>query len=129
MKCYCVMVLACIAAVAAADEYYNGKWNNLDTHAIVNNNRLLKKYEECVVEEKATGCPQDALELKKVLPEALETSCAKCSPEQKDKIKDTLGYLCMKQRASFDRLLAKFDPDQKYRAAFEEKFGKLEGCT
>ncbi|XP_046428465.1 uncharacterized protein LOC124183650 isoform X2 [Neodiprion fabricii] len=63
-----------------------------------------------------------------VFQEALETTCAKCSPQQQEKIKDTLGYLCKKKRHVFDEILAKIDPDQKYRAAFEAKFGKLEGC-
>ncbi|XP_046594237.1 uncharacterized protein LOC107221749 isoform X2 [Neodiprion lecontei] len=64
-----------------------------------------------------------------VLQEALETTCAKCSPEQEVKIKDTLAYLCKKKRRDFDEILARVDPDQKYRTAFEAKFGKLEGCA
>ncbi|XP_046428375.1 ejaculatory bulb-specific protein 3-like isoform X1 [Neodiprion fabricii] len=128
MKCYCLMVLACLAAVAAAEEYYSGKLDNVDTHRVINNDRLLEKYKKCILNKAETGCPQDALELKKVFQEALETTCAKCSPQQQEKIKDTLGYLCKKKRHVFDEILAKIDPDQKYRAAFEAKFGKLEGC-
>ncbi|XP_046465233.1 ejaculatory bulb-specific protein 3-like [Neodiprion pinetum] len=128
MKCYCLMVLACLAAVAAAEEYYTDKWDKMNTHGVIDNDRLFEKYKKCILNKEETACPQDALELRKVLQEALETTCAKCSPEQEVKIKDTLGYLCKKKRRDFDEILARVDPDQKYRTAFEAKFGKLEGC-
>nr|ABE68832.1 putative chemosensory protein 1 [Sclerodermus guani] len=120
-------VFAIVFAQESTPEYYTGKWNDLNTHDIVDNARLFKKYKQCIMAETNTGCPQEVIELKKVLPEALETVCSKCSPVQVEKIRDTLKYVCEKRKTDFDDILKHIDPEGTHRPKFEEKFGTL-GC-
>ncbi|XP_066603688.1 ejaculatory bulb-specific protein 3-like [Prorops nasuta] len=125
-----ILLIGLTVGVFAEDdkpEYYTGKWNDLNTHDIIDNSRLFKKYKQCILADSNVGCPQEVIELKKVLPEALETVCSKCSTVQVEKIRDTLKYVCEKRKADFDELLKHIDPEGAHRPKFEEKFGAL-GC-
>nr|ARN17836.1 chemosensory protein 5 [Cephus cinctus] len=117
--------LACLT-VAFAQEYYSSKFDNINIKEIIDNTRLFAKYKECVLQEKATRCPQEALELKRVLPEALGTLCAKCTPSQVTKIREGLSYACKNRRVDYDEILRHVDPQGDKIVAFEQKFGKVE---
>ncbi|XP_012258531.1 ejaculatory bulb-specific protein 3-like [Athalia rosae] len=128
MKWYSASILiALIAAVVADQKTYTDKWDNLDVTPIFRNSRLFLNYKECILGKRVTGCPQEAVELKRVIPEALSTRCAKCSDKQKDKMKDILEKICAEQPESFKEFLDRFDPTGEHRVAYEDKFGKLKG--
>lgn len=60
-----------------------------------------------------------------MLPDALETGCAKCSEAQKSGITRVIKHLIDNRRDWWDELEAKYDPDGKYRAKFKEAWEKL----
>nr|QHN69076.1 chemosensory protein 4 [Sirex noctilio] len=125
---FVIMLLGTFVLTTAQQQghdYYTGRWNDINTKDIIDNARLFKKYKECVISNSAVGCPKEALELKRVLPEALETVCAKCSHVQVTKVQDTLSHICKTRKPDFDEILAKIDPEKTFRPRFEEKFGKL----
>ena len=45
-------------------EYYPEKWAELDYKPIVDNERLFKKYKECILETKPTSCPRDVTDIR-----------------------------------------------------------------
>lgn len=65
MKFYCgIVLLALVTLAIAEEEFYSGKWNNVDTHVIIDNARSFKKYKECILESTTTGCPPEAIDIK-----------------------------------------------------------------
>lgn len=55
-----------------------------------------------------------------VIPEALETTCGKCTPKQKQLIRKVIRAVMDRHKDSWDQLVEKFDKDKKYRDAFNK---------
>lgn len=45
-------------------EHYPAAWLEVDFKPIVDNDRLFKKYKECLISDKPTGCPRDVTQFK-----------------------------------------------------------------
>ncbi|CAH1393650.1 unnamed protein product [Nezara viridula] len=73
-----LLAWSCQAATAPS---YTTRWDTIDIDQILKNDRILKKYIDCLMDR--GKCSPDAQELKKVLPEAMQTECAKCTDAQK----------------------------------------------
>lgn len=54
------------------------------------------------------------------LPEALETRCAKCSEKQKQMAKILAQEVQKTHPKIWNELVGHYDPDGKYRAAFQD---------
>ncbi|XP_019866891.1 ejaculatory bulb-specific protein 3 [Aethina tumida] len=121
-----VFLLVAISAVLVygrPDDQYTTKYDNIDLDQILQSDRLLNNYINCIMDR--GKCTPDGQELKKVLPEALQTDCAKCNEKQKEGAKKVLRFLVKNKRPVFDEVAAKFDPEKiyinKYRAEFEKE--------
>ncbi|XP_014212415.1 putative odorant-binding protein A10 [Copidosoma floridanum] len=123
------VVLLLVAGATRAQEddgvHYPRSWLNVDIKPIVNNERLFRKYKECLLADKTNGCPRDVVEFKRILPEVLENTCSKCLPEHITKVKEALEYICQKRPADYDEVRNHRDPTGELQAKFAEKYGKI----
>jgi len=63
MKFAVFCLLAVISVYVYAEEYTN-KFDNINVDEILNNNRLLKRYVDCLLDKPDVRCPAEATELK-----------------------------------------------------------------
>ncbi|XP_020282650.1 ejaculatory bulb-specific protein 3-like isoform X2 [Pseudomyrmex gracilis] len=126
MKFAVVCLFAVCAIVFARPDGYTNKYDNIDVDQILHNDRLLKRYTDCLLEKNNVRCPPEATELKKVLSEVLETACEKCSEHQKEVGKKVVKYLTSNKKDIWNELKAKYDPEGKYEQKYEDT-AKKEG--
>lgn len=61
----CLVVIVSVAYVyAAEDTEYTHKYDNIDVDQILHNDRLLKRYIDCMLDKPKVRCPAEATELK-----------------------------------------------------------------
>nr|ALR72517.1 chemosensory protein 3 [Colaphellus bowringi] len=120
----CVLVALLVFADARPEDKYTTKYDKVDLDAILQNERLLRSYIDCLLDKKK--CSKDGEELKKILPEALKSKCAKCNENQKKGAKKVIRYLLKEKRAWWDELEAVYDPEGIYRKTYEKEL-KEEG--
>ncbi|CAL7948557.1 unnamed protein product [Xylocopa violacea] len=126
MKVQVLFLLVLVAAVAYVtarpDEKYTGKFDNVNVDEILKNERLLLNYYKCLMDE--GKCTADGAELRKVMPDALETDCAKCSEKQKEMAKKVIKFMVNNKPDLWTKLADKYDPEKKYRTKYEEEAKK-----
>lgn len=106
------IVFALVALVAAQDNTYSSKYDNVDIDEILKTDRLFKNYYNCLIDQ--GPCTPDATELKQVLPDALENNCSKCTPKQKDAGYKVVGFLIDNRPEEWAVVRAKYDPENKF---------------
>ncbi|KAG5326591.1 PEB3 protein, partial [Acromyrmex heyeri] len=114
-----VFCLLAIISVVYAEEYTN-KFDNVDVDQIIQNERLLKRYVDCLLDKPDVRCPPEAVELRKHIDEALENDCAKCTNKQKEITQKVIKHLVINKRDWWDLLKAKYDPEEKFSKKYEE---------
>lgn len=117
-----VVALALFAVVLAQEEdgdKYSTKYDKIDLDEILKSDRLFKNYYKCLLDE--GPCSPDGNYLKKVLPDALETGCSKCSEKQDADSTKVIKYLSENRAEEWKVLKAKYDPDNKYVAKYNDK--------
>ncbi|RZC39775.1 chemosensory protein [Asbolus verrucosus] len=119
MKLFIVALFVAFFVIAYAAEKYTTKYDNVDLEKILKSERLLRNYVNCLLDK--GRCSPDGQELKKVLPDALSTSCKKCSETQKQGTKRIIQYLIKNKRNWWDQLEAKYDPTGSYRIQYEKE--------
>lgn len=58
--------------------------------------------------------------ISEVIPEAIETTCGKCTPKQKELIRMVIRALIQEHPESWKQLIDKYDKDRKYKNAFDK---------
>nr|QGW50250.1 chemosensory protein 3 [Chouioia cunea] len=109
----------------AMKDHYPIAWTEVNTKTIIDNDRLFKKYKECLTNEHPVSCPRMVMEFKKLIPEMIDTLCAKCLPIHIEKFKEAVEYICHRRRAEYDQVRREKDPDGAIQKKFEEQFGKV----
>ncbi|XP_051159765.1 ejaculatory bulb-specific protein 3-like [Leptopilina boulardi] len=112
-----IIVLLFVVAVVFAEKY-NSKYDNVDVDGILQNNRILTSYIKCILETGA--CTAEGRELKKTLPDALVTGCAKCNDKQKVTAEKVIKHLKKNKPREWDQLIKKYDPEGKYQQRYDE---------
>uniref|UniRef100_R4FKV6 Putative insect pheromone-binding family n=1 Tax=Rhodnius prolixus TaxID=13249 RepID=R4FKV6_RHOPR len=112
MTCKVVMLAALVACSLAADRY-NTKYDHLDLDQILNNERIYKKYLECLI--RRGKCTPDARDLRDALPDALQNECTKCTLKQKLGSEKVIKFLLKKKPNDFHLLEKTYDPNGEYR--------------
>ena len=119
MKLFIVAALCLIAAVSAQDTKYTTKYDGVNLEEILKSDRLFNNYFKCLMD---TGrCTPDGNELKRVLPDALKTDCAKCSEKQQDGTDKVIRYLIEKKPDQWTDLQKKYDPENVYIKNYKKK--------
>ncbi|XP_058818152.1 ejaculatory bulb-specific protein 3-like [Topomyia yanbarensis] len=109
---FVIVALALVVLVAAQDDKYTTKYDNIDVDEILNSDRLFNNYFKCLMDE--GSCTPEGNELKRVLPEALENKCAKCSDKQKEMSSKVFKNLQANRPEQWALLKGKYDPEGKY---------------
>lgn len=118
MKYALIAILVTLAVVAARPETYTSRFDNIDVDRILNSKRLFDNYFKCLMDE--GKCSPDGKELKKLLPDALRTNCAKCTEKQRDGTDRVLRFIVKNKPDEWKQLKAKFDPEDKFIRQYRE---------
>nr|UNG39400.1 chemosensory protein 6 [Apocheima cinerarius] len=116
LKAFVLLVFVFIHFVAA--DFYSSKYDDFDVEPIIENDRIMLSYTKCFLDE--GPCTPDAKDFKKIIPEALEMVCAKCTSKQKQLIRKVIGAIMEKHPEAWAQLTAKFDPGDKYKESFDK---------
>ncbi|XP_035915893.1 ejaculatory bulb-specific protein 3-like [Anopheles stephensi] len=125
MKLFVAIAFALLAVVVAQDQYTT-KYDGIDLDEILKSDRLFNNYFKCLMDE--GRCTPDGNELKKILPEALQTNCAKCSEKQRAGAIRVINYVIENRKEQWDALQKKYDPENLYIEKYREE-AKKEGIN
>nr|AXB87337.1 chemosensory protein 3 [Tropidothorax elegans] len=120
MKIIIALVLGVALAIQVAA--YTTKYDNIDIDEILTNDRLYKKYFDCLTGE--GKCTPDGKELKEAIPDALATKCDKCNEKQKAATEKVLKYLSDNKKEDLTRLRDIYDPEGKFSAMYKDEAEK-----
>ncbi|KAF4527323.1 hypothetical protein B566_EDAN001099 [Ephemera danica] len=103
-----IVCLVIVTLTVAQKETYTTKWDNIDLDKILTDEKKLDSYFNCIMDQ--GPCEEDGAELKRVLPEALSTGCAKCTDAQRDGLVKVIAFLFKNNPDQLKKLAVKFDP-------------------
>ncbi|XP_075215742.1 ejaculatory bulb-specific protein 3-like [Lycorma delicatula] len=103
----------------ADEEKYTAAWDNINIDEVMNNERLMKQYMDCILDK--GPCSPDGKELKKHIPDAVKTKCAKCTDKQKEGAKKVIRHLIEKRPNDWEQLKKKFDPTGEAFDAYKKE--------
>ncbi|CAG9860084.1 unnamed protein product [Phyllotreta striolata] len=106
------------SAALPENSKYTTKYDNVNLEEIVHSERLLKNYVDCLLDK--GHCTPDGLELKKNMPDAIETDCSKCSEKQKEGSDFIMKYLIDNKPEYWNPLQEKYDPTGSYKTRYFE---------
>ncbi|CAG9762017.1 unnamed protein product [Ceutorhynchus assimilis] len=119
MHCASLVVLLTVIGIAIAQNPYTTKYDNVDVDKILKNDRVLTNYIKCLMDE--GPCTPEGRELKKTLPDALESNCSKCNEKQKNTTEKVIRHLMNKRTKDWDRLTKKYDPQGAYKHRYQQE--------
>nr|CAJ01495.1 hypothetical protein [Glossina morsitans]CBA11327.1 chemosensory protein 1 [Glossina morsitans morsitans] len=119
-----VAVIATLSAVVVmgAEEKYTTKYDDVDVDEVLKSDRLFKNYYNCLIDQ--GKCTPDARELKKSLPDALQTECSKCSEKQKKTSEKVIKHLMDHKPEEWKVLQTKYDPEGIYYSKYKARDAK-----
>ncbi|XP_026494643.1 allergen Tha p 1-like [Vanessa tameamea] len=125
MKVIIIFALAFCVAVAWGKPQgtYTDKWDQINIDEILESQRLLKGYVDCLVDK--GRCTSDAKALKETLPDALEHDCKKCTEKQKTGADKVIRHLVNKRPDLWKELSAKYDPKNIYQQRYKDKIDSV----
>ncbi|XP_059478966.1 ejaculatory bulb-specific protein 3-like [Neocloeon triangulifer] len=97
---------------------YTSKFDNINVDQILKSERLLNNYHKCLLDR--GPCTPDAAELKRLLPDALETGCTKCTEKQRTGSEKVITYIIKNKPEQWEELLDKFDKERKFRERYQK---------
>ncbi|CAH1395241.1 unnamed protein product [Nezara viridula] len=118
---FCTVVVVS-AKPGAPKATYTTKYDNIDLDEILTNERLYKKYFDCLTNK--GKCTPDGKELKDVLPDALATDCKKCSQKQQHGSEKVLRHLIEKRPTDYSALEKLYDPTGSYKRKYKAEAEK-----
>ncbi|XP_062705596.1 mucin-5AC isoform X7 [Aedes albopictus] len=107
-----------------ARNLYSSRYDNLDIDTILGSSRLVNNYVDCLLSRKP--CPPEGKDLKRILPEALRTKCARCSATQKENALKIITTLYYQYPEQYMALRERWDPSGEYHRRFEEYIAGLQ---
>lgn len=127
MKLFLLISVACIATLANGRPAtkYTDKWDNINVGEILESDRLMKGYVDCLLDK--GRCTPDGKALKETLPDALENECSKCTEKQKNGSDKVLKHLINKRPDFWKELAVRYDPDNKYQDRYKDKIESAKG--
>ncbi|KAL3289155.1 hypothetical protein HHI36_003591 [Cryptolaemus montrouzieri] len=118
----CALTFIFAAQVIVADKTIINRLGQIDVNTILENEWLLNNLLKCLIEGKR--CTKDGTEIKKFLPEAIRTGCAKCTDSQRTGGIKVIKHLIKEKPNEWKILLDKFDPQKVYRARWNPVLAK-----
>nr|QRI42714.1 chemosensory protein 19 [Agrilus planipennis] len=102
-------------APASADKYTT-RFDSIDVDGILKSDRLLRNYANCVLDK--GPCTREGQELRKLIPDALQTECTKCSEIQKKQAGKVMAFVQLKHPDIWNAILDKYDPEKTFRKKY-----------
>ncbi|EDW61821.1 ejaculatory bulb-specific protein 3 [Drosophila virilis] len=121
MKASLAILLVCVFAgltAARPDQKYTNKFDNVNVDEVLGNNRILNNYIKCLMDK--GPCTPEGRELKKLLPDALESECSKCTEVQRRNSNKVINFLRVNKPGEWKLLLDKYDSKGIYRSKYEK---------
>ncbi|XP_077292135.1 ejaculatory bulb-specific protein 3-like [Arctopsyche grandis] len=107
-----------IDSAPAAATIELAKYDNFNIDEILDNQRILKNYIKCMLDK--GPCTPEGKDFRRFLPETLEDSCRGCSASQRQRMRQITTHLRNKRPDDWTLLLAKYDPQGKYKVEFDK---------
>ncbi|KAK5647406.1 hypothetical protein RI129_002298 [Pyrocoelia pectoralis] len=118
MKVSLIYIIQCLICFTYCDEeIYTTRYDSIDFKEVLANDRLILLHLHCLLKE--GPCPPLGRLLKEILPEAVATSCKKCSNVQKSLVRMSSRVLKERFPEYWEKLSNKYDPERKYLEAFD----------
>nr|AKI84396.1 CSP13 [Holotrichia parallela] len=117
-KVLAVLCIFVVVTLAKPADEYTDKYDGVNIDEILNNKRLLQGYCNCLLDK--GPCSPDGAELKRVLPEAIENNCEKCSEKHKNAARKVLKHVYEKEKDCWDPLEKKYDPKGDYKKRYKD---------
>nr|AVM86425.1 chemosensory protein [Corythucha ciliata] len=117
MAVFGVFLLLALHVLATATAYTTS-YDKVDIDNIFKNERLYKKYLECLLDK--GPCPPEGKELKTIIPDALATGCEKCTEQQKAGVMKAMKFLIKDHKEDFDLLADLYDKNGEYRKKYQD---------
>lgn len=114
-----ILVTLIVAVSVARSATYTNKWDNVNVDEILESDRLLKGYIDCLLDR--GRCTPDGKDLKETLPDALENECSKCTEKQKSGSDKVIKHLVNKRPEMWKELAVKYDPKNIYQERYKDK--------
>nr|QLI62037.1 chemosensory protein 6 [Streltzoviella insularis] len=111
---FCALV---VVVVAFPGDTYDPRYDNFNAQELADNLRLLKSYGKCFLDQ--GPCTPEGADFKKSIPEALRTTCAKCTPKQRELIRIVVRAFQTKLPDVWEQITKKEDPNGEYKESFE----------
>ncbi|KAK9500247.1 hypothetical protein O3M35_001541 [Rhynocoris fuscipes] len=118
LKVHLIIVILLLGTICLAQKRYTTKYDRLDLDELLNNDRIYKRYFDCLTRQ--GKCTPDAKELRDTLPDALKTACAKCSERQKAGAEKVIKFLLKNKPTDFVELEKVYDPKGEYRKRYQQ---------
>ncbi|XP_066263128.1 uncharacterized protein [Euwallacea similis] len=115
------VMLELTGAKPAPEAKYATKYDHLDVEMILNNRRMVNYYAACLLSQ--GPCPPEGVEFKRILPEALQTNCGRCTEKQATVTLRAIRRLKKEYPKIWTQLSQQWDPDDVYIKKFESTFG------
>ncbi|XP_013137138.1 PREDICTED: ejaculatory bulb-specific protein 3-like [Papilio polytes] len=103
MKLLVVLALLAVAFARPDDGFYDTKYESFDVKELIGNIRLLKAYVLCF--QSKGKCTPEGTDIKKWIPEALDSECAKCTEKQKSLVAEVLKAIMELLPAEWEELV------------------------
>ncbi|GBP07821.1 Putative odorant-binding protein A10 [Eumeta japonica] len=114
----CAVVAVALAVPSPDGEHYDSKYDDFDVDTLIENLRLLKSYANCFLGK--GSCTAEGASFKKVMPEAVATTCAKCTPKQRILVRKVIKAIQANLSEEWEELKKEYDPEGKYHDALEK---------
>ncbi|XP_069361702.1 allergen Tha p 1-like [Maniola hyperantus] len=113
-----IAVLAAFVSMALAlpSQTYDPEYDNFNAEELMENVRLLRNYGKCFLDK--GPCTAEGSDIKTIIPEALRTGCAKCTPKQKQLVRTVAHAFRTRLPEIWAELVDKEDPKREFRQAF-----------
>nr|WIW78344.1 chemosensory protein 11 [Heliconius charithonia] len=112
-----IFIAFIIVLPSVLTDFYSSRYDDFDIQPLLENDRILLGYTRCFLDK--GPCTPEAKDFKKAIPEAVETTCGKCSPKQKHLIRQVIRAVMQSHPDAWDQLVDKYDKDKKYRQNFD----------
>ena len=112
-------VVACVLVGVLAADKYTDKYDNINLQEILNNDRFLRAYIDCVLYN--GKCTAEGQTLKENLKDGLETGCEKCTEKQEEGVETTVEFLIESKPEIWEEVTKVLDPTGKYRKKYEDR--------
>ncbi|XP_014604864.1 PREDICTED: ejaculatory bulb-specific protein 3-like [Polistes canadensis] len=104
-------------AIGSVEEPYPDLYDHVDVDAIFSSERLFNQYLQCLLDE--GPCTADGRSFRQMLPEILDTQCARCNEFHK-KLARKIFEIKEKKPDVWVKIQQKYDPDNVYFSKLQE---------